>query len=102
MSTLEMSVSLKKRTLRLLKIRLYIVFPPFLIFDPCDYAFFIIHRFEVLVLECPKFPVGKKDQWCHAGQETLCPKFPVGKKDQWCYAGQETLCLKFPVGKKDQ
>lgn len=24
-------------------------------------------------MECPKFPVGKKDQWCHAGQETLMP-----------------------------
>lgn len=46
-------------------------------------------------MECPKFPVGKKDQWCHAGQETLCPKFPVGKKHQWRYTKQET----FPVKK---
>lgn len=41
-----------------------------------------------------EFPVGKKDQWCHAGQETLCPKFPVGKKHQWRYTKQETLPIK--------
>lgn len=45
-------------------------------------------------MECPKFPVRKKHQWCHAGQETLCPKFPVGKKHQWRYTKQETFSIK--------
>ncbi len=26
-------------------------------------------------MECPKFPVGKKDQWCYTKQET----FPIKK-----------------------
>lgn len=49
-----------------------------------------------------EFPVGKKDQWCHAGQETLCEKFPVWHEAVAFQQSRKPFVKSFPFGMKPQ